>query len=78
MAGFDPNPAKKYPMPIIISELAITRRNTPSVQIAHETCIAIFLPRLSATKGMMKNPINDPKNTIACRIVDVLSHSKYG
>ena len=59
-------------------ELAITRRKTPKVQIAHENCIAIFLPKLSAIKGMIKNPINDPINTIDCKIVEVLSHSKYG
>jgi len=59
-------------------ELAITRRKTPKVQITHEICIAIFLPKLSAIKGMIKKPINDPMNTIDCKIVDVLSHNKYG
>jgi len=78
IAGFDPKPAKKYPIAIKTIELAMTRRNTPKVQITHEICIAIFLPKLSAIKGMMKKPINDPIKTIDCKIVDVLSQSKYG
>lgn len=78
IAGFDPKPAKKYPIPIMATELAITKRKTPNVQITHEICMAIFLPKLSAIKGMIKNPIKDPIKTIDCKIVDVLSQSKYG
>ena len=65
-------------MAIKMIEFAITRRKTPKVQIAHEICIAIFLPKLSAIKGIIKKPINDPIKTIDCKIVDVLSHNKYG
>lgn len=51
---------------------------TPIVQIIHDICIAILLPRLSAINGIIKNPINEPTKTIDCRTVDVLSHNKYG
>lgn len=74
IAGFEPKPARRYPIAIIAIEFAMTKRKTPNVQIAHEICIAIFLPRLSAMKGMMKNPTNEPMNTIDCRMVDVVSH----
>lgn len=76
IAGFDPKPASKYPMAIIGTEPAITRRNTPKVQMTHDICIAIFLPKLSAIKGIIKKPTNDPIKTIDCKIVDVLSQSK--
>lgn len=78
MAGFEPRPARKYPIPISLIEFAITSKNTPNVQIPQETCIAIFRPRLSAMKGMIRNPTREPIKTIDCRIVDVLSQSKYG
>jgi len=63
-------------MAIIKIEFAITSRKTPIVQITQEICIAIFLPKLSAINGMMKNPINDPINTIDCKTVEVVSHNK--
>lgn len=75
MAGLDPRPAKRYPMAIMVVELAITSKNTPKVQITHDICMAIFLPKLSAIKGIMKNPTNDPMNTIDCNTVDVVSQS---
>ncbi len=65
-------------MAIRVIEFAITSRNTPNVHIAHEICIAIFLPKLSAIKGMIKNPTKDPMKTIDCKIVDVVSHKIYG
>lgn len=76
IAGFDPKPASKYPIAIMGTERAITKRKTPKVQMAHEICIAIFLPKLSAINGIIKNPTNDPTKTIDCKIVDVLSQSK--
>jgi hypothetical protein len=78
IAGFDPKPARKYPIPIITIELAITKRKTPTVQISQDICIAIFLPKLSAMKGIMKKPIKEPMNTIDCKTVDVESHNMYG
>ena len=78
IAGFEPKPAKKYPVAIKVIELATTSNSTPNVQMAHEICIAIFLPKLSAIKGIMKKPINDPIKTIDCKTVDVESHKIYG
>lgn len=78
IAGLEPRPANRYPMAIRVIELAMNKRKTPKVQIHHEICIAILRPRLSAMKGMIKNPTNDPIKTIDCKMVDVLSHSKYG
>lgn len=78
IAGFEPKPAKRYPIAIIGTEVAMTNKNTPTVQIAHDICIAILLPRLSAIKGIMKNPTSDPTNTIDCSIVDVLLQSRNG
>jgi hypothetical protein len=76
MAGFEPRPARKYPTAIKMTEFAMTRMRTPNVQIIHETCMAIFLPKLSAMKGIMKKPINEPMKTIDCKTVEVESHSK--
>jgi hypothetical protein len=78
IAGLDPNPAKKYPIPIKTTEFPITNNNTPNVHMAHDICIAILLPKLSAIKGIIKNPIKDPIKTIDCKIVEVVSQSKYG
>lgn len=64
MAGFDPNPAKKYPNPTMFGESARAHTNTPKVPIAHEALIASFLPQLSAMYGITKNPTNDPQNSI--------------
>ena len=76
MAGFEPKPARKYPIAIKMTELAITSIRTPNVHIIHETCMAIFLPRLSAMKGIIKKPISEPMKTMDCKTVEVESHSK--
>lgn len=76
MAGFEPRPAKKYPIAIITTELAIVSRKTPRVQIIQEIIMAILRPRLSAMKGMIKNPIREPMKTIDCKTVEVEPQSK--
>ncbi len=78
MAGLEPNPARKYPAPIKKTELARVSTSTPTVHMAQAICMAILLPKLSAIKGMIKNPINEPTKTIDCSIVDVLSHRRKG
>lgn len=78
MAGFEPNPAKKYPTPIIRGEAAKTKTKTPIVQMPHDICIANLRPKLSAIKGIMKNPNKDPTNTIDYRIVDVSVQRRNG
>lgn len=78
IAGFDPRPAKKYPIAIIATEFAIVSKKTPKVQMTQEIIMAILRPRLSAIKGMIKKPIRDPINTIDCKTVEVESQSKYG
>lgn len=40
--------------------------------------MAIFLPELSAIKGIKKKPNNDPIKTIDCKMVDIELQSKYG
>jgi hypothetical protein len=78
IAGFEPNPAKKYPAPIKKTLLANTKITTPTVHNAHEICIANFLPKLSAMNGIIKKPNKLPIKTIDCNIVEVLSQSIYG
>lgn len=77
IAGLDPKPAKRYPIAINVVEFAITSKKTPTVQMIHDICMAIFLPKLSAMKGMMKKPAKDPMKTIDCNTVDVdvVSHN---
>ena len=76
IAGFEPKPAKKYPIAIKVTELAIVSKKTPNVQMSQEMIMAIFLPKLSAMNGMIKKPINEPMNTIDCKTVEVESQSK--
>ena len=64
MAGLEPNPARKYPAPTKKTELARVSTRTPTVHIPHAICMAILLPKLSAIKGMIKNPIKEPTKTI--------------
>jgi hypothetical protein len=69
IAGLVPNPAKKYPIPMVFAESAKARTKTPAVPIAQEILMPIFLPQLSAMYGIKKKPASEPKKTIDCKIV---------
>ena len=73
IAGLEPAPARKYPIPTIFGELAKQISPTPMVHTAHEILMAIFRPKLSAMYGKTKNPISEPINSIDCRIVTMYS-----
>lgn len=69
MAGFAPKPAKKYPIPIILGEVANAANATPIVQIIHDALIAILLPQLSAKQGITKKPNKLPTKIMEVRTV---------
>lgn len=66
MAGLAPKPAKKYPMPIILCDVAKAANATPTVQMNQDALMAILLPQLSAKYGTVKNP-----NKLPIKIIDV-------
>ena len=61
VAVLHPKPAKNCPIPIILDESAAHIIKSPITKNAHEITIAIFLPQLSAMKGITKKPMSDPK-----------------
>lgn len=60
MAAFDPNPIIKLPIPIIGMLIETSKTTHPVTVIIQEINYAVFLPLLSATKGIMIYPINEP------------------
>lgn len=48
MAGLQPNPERKYPIPTIFGESAKHIAITPRVHIPHDILTAILRPQLSA------------------------------
>lgn len=71
-----PNPAKKYPIPTILGEVAKAAKATPTVQIIQDTLIVILLPQLSAKYGIAKNPIKLPTKIIDVKTVVMLLNSQ--
>lgn len=69
MAGLAPKPAKKYPIPTILGDVANAAKATPTVHIIQEALIAILLPQLSAKYGTAKNPIKLPTKIMEVRTV---------
>jgi hypothetical protein len=74
IAGLAPNPIKNNPSPMILGESAIVTIRTETVAMIQATLIATFLPELSAIFGIIKKPVNDPKNSIDCKIGIVFSN----
>ena len=67
IAGLQPNPDRKYPIPTIFGESAKHIAKTPKVHIPHAILTAILRPQLSAIYGIAKNPDNEPINNIDCK-----------
>ncbi len=61
IAAFDPNPIKKLPIPTIEMLIEINKIIQPETVIIQEINYAVFLPLLSATRGIIMYPINDPR-----------------
>lgn len=78
IAGFAPNPARKYPIPTILGEDAKAANATPIVHIIQEALMAILRPQLSAKYGMVKNPSKLPTNIIEVKtvVIPLSSHIK--
>ena len=65
--GFAPKPIKKSPMPSMLIYLDRATRKMAIVAIPHAIFKANLAPKLSAMKGMIKNPTKEPTNIMSCR-----------
>ena len=61
MAGLHPNPVTNCPIPMIYGERAKLIVKIPRTKSIQEISIVIFLPQLSAMKGITKKPMSEPK-----------------
>lgn len=68
MAGLQPTPDSKKPIPTRKGELQKHKHRTPTPKIAQASLMAGLRPQLSEMKEMIKKPIREPIYTIEVRI----------